>query len=162
MPMTTEFLKRDSERALVALAIGLGVLWAASYLHEGFHWIFTVPFGGSLSLWNWLPAGWIDVSPAPMPWGAIAAYMGGIGASATLSLLLILIIRHSARTWDPFWRWLGVPLAFGVPAEAFAGVSEGAFIEFYLTGLFYLFMSLFAALGVIVYLRFVVNPGNNS
>jgi len=161
MPITTEFLKTDSERALVALAIGLGILWAASYLHEGFHWVFTVPFGGSLNLWHWLPPGWFDVKLAPAPWGIIAPYAGGIGASVLLSLLLALVIRHSSRTWDPFWRWLGVPLAFGVLAEAFAGISEGAFIDFYLTGLFYLFMFVFAILGVIVYLRFVVNPRNN-
>ncbi len=161
MPLTTEFLKTDSERALVALAIGLGILWAASYLHEGIHWIFTVPFGGSVNLWNWLPPGWLDVSPAPKPWGTIAPYIGGIGASASLFLLLALIIRHSSRTWDPFWRWLGVPLAFGVPAEAFAGVSEGAFIEFYRTGWFYLSMFVFATFGVMVYLRFVIDPGKS-
>jgi len=158
MPLTTKFLKTDFERALVALAIGLGILWAASYLHEGIHWIFTVPFGGSVNLWNWLPPGWLDVSPAPKPWGTIAPYIGGIGASATLFLLLALIIRHSSRTWDPFWRWLGVPLAFGVPAEAFAGISEGALIEFYRTGFFYLFMSVFATFAVVVYFRFVIDP----
>ena len=158
MPITTEFLKTDSERALVALAVGLGILWAASYLHEGFHWIFTVPFGGSLNLWHWLPPGWLAVSAAPYPWGTIAPYAGGIGSSVFLALLLTLVIRHSSRTWDPFWRWLGVPLAFGVPAEVLAGISEGAFIEFYLSGLFYVYLFVFATLGVIIYLRFVVKP----
>ena len=161
MPLTPEFLKTDSARALVALAIGLGILWAASYLHEGFHWISTVPFGGSVSVWHWLPPGWLDVSPAPEPWGTIAPYVGGIGASTFLSLLLTLVIRHSFRTWDSFWRWLGVPLAFGVLAEAFAGISEGAFIEFYRTGLFYLFMSVFSTVGVIIYLRFVIISRNS-
>ena len=146
MAITTDFLKTESERALVALAVGLGIFWAATYLHEGLHWIFT---------------GWLDVSPAPNPWGTIAPYIGGIGASAFLSLLLALVIWHSSRTWDQFWKWLGVPLAFGVAAEAFAGVSEGAFIEFYRTGWFYVFMFVFAILGVIVYLRFVVNPRNS-
>ena len=162
MPTTTGFLKTDSERALVALAIGMTILWAATYLHEGFHWIFTVPFGGSLNLWHWFPPGWLDVNLAPKPWGAMAPYAGGVGASAFLFLLLALIVRHSSRTWDPFWRWLGVPLAFAVPAEALAGISEGAFIEFYLTGLFYLFMFVMSTLGVIVYLRFVINSGNSD
>ena len=161
MPITTEFLKTDSERALVALVVGLGIFWAATYLHEGFHWFFTVPFGGSVNLWHWLPPGWLDVNPAPNPWGTIAPYVGGIGASALISLLLAIVIRHSSRTWNTFWRWLGVPLAFGVPAEAFAGVSEGVFIEFYRTGLFYLFMFAFSTLGAIIYLRFVVNPRNS-
>ena len=158
MPLTTDFLKTDAERALVALAIGLGIFWAATFLHEGFHWVFTVPFGGSLNLWHWFPPGWSAIELAPKPWGLLASYAGGIGASVFLSLLLALVIRHSFRTWDPFWRWLGVPLAFGALAEAFAGISEGAFIEFYLTGLFYVFMLAFATLGVIVYLRFVINP----
>ncbi len=52
-------------------------------------------------------------------------------------------------------------MAFGVAAEAFAGISEGASIEFYRTGLFYLIMFVFATMGVIVYLRFVVNPGKS-
>jgi hypothetical protein len=72
--------------------------------------------------------------------------------------LLALVIRRSSRTWDPFWRWFGLPLAFGVSAEAFAGISEGAIIEFYRTGLFYLSMSVFSTLGVIIYLRFVLIP----
>ena len=162
MPLTTEFLKTDSERALVALAAGLGIFWAATYLHEGLHWVSTVPFGGSVNVWSWLPPGWLDVDPAQNPWGTIASYVGGIGASTFLALLLILVIRHSSRTWDPFWRWLGVPLGFGVLAEAFAGISEGAFIEFYRTGLFYLFMIVFSTLGVIVYLWLVVNPRNSN
>ena len=149
-------------RVLVALAVGLGIFWAATYLHEGFHWIFTVPFGGSLNFWHWTPPGWLDVNLAPKPWGTIAPYIGGIGASASLSLFLALVIRHSSRTWDPFWRWFGLPLAFGVSAEAFAGISEGAIIEFYRTGLFYLSMSVFSTLGVIVYLRFVVIPRDSD
>ena len=157
MPLTTEFLKTDSERALVALAAGLGIFWAATYLHEGLHWISTVPFGGSVNLWSWLPPGWLDVSPAPNPWGTIAPYVGGIGASAFLTLLLAFVIRHSSRTWDPFWRWLGVTLAFGVPAEAFAGVSEGAFIEFSRTGWFCLPRFVFATLGAVMYYRFVID-----
>ena len=161
MPTTTDFLKTDSERALVALAIGLGIIWATTYLHEGFHWIFTVPFGGTLDLWHWLSPGWLAVNLAPEPWATIAPYAGGIGASAFLALLLTLVIRHSLRTWDPFWRWLGAPLSFGVAAEAFAGIFEGAFIEFYRSGLFYLIMFVFATMGVIVYLRFVVNPRNS-
>ena len=161
MPITTDFLKTDAERALVALAAGLGIIWATTYLHEGFHWIFTVPFGGSVNLWHWIPPGWFAVRLAPEPWGIIALYAGGLGASAFLILLLVLVIRHSFRTWDPFWRWLGVPLAFGVLAEVFAGITEGAFIEFYLTGWFYVAMVEFAMLGVIVYLRFVINPRNN-
>ena len=122
MPISTDFLKTDSERALVALAIGLGILWAATYLHEGFHWIFTVPFGGSLNIWHWVSPGWLGVNPSPKPWGTIAPYAGGIGAGALLSVLLVLVIRHSSRTWDPFWRWLGVPLTFGVLAEVCAGI----------------------------------------
>ena len=158
MPITTDFLKTDAERALVALAIGLGIIWAATYLHEGFHWIFTVPFGGSVNLWHWLPPGWFAVRLAPEPWGIIALYAGGLGASGFLTLLLVLVIRHSFRTWDPFWRWLGAPLAFGVLAEAFAGIFEGGTDELYGTGLFYLVTFVFAILGVVVYVRFVINP----
>ena len=49
-------------------------------------------------------------------------------------------------------------MAFGAPAEAFAGMFEGGTDELYGTGLFYLVTFVFAILGVVVYVRFVMNP----
>jgi len=131
----------------LAVVIGFGITQGTLYLHEFFHWVFIVPFGGSLDGWEWYLPGWFDVSLSPDPWGTIALYAGGIAAG------IFRVIFH--RTQDSFWWWLGLPLAFGAPMEFFAGISEGSFNNFYHSVPFSPLAFLLGALGVFLYWRWI-------
>ena len=163
MPITTDFLKTSAERKFVGLAIGLGIIYAAAFIHEGLHWIFTVPFGGSLAGWHLIPPGWYVLNPAPEPWGTITFYSGGLGAGALLAVLLTLAIRLLILTRNSFWKWLGAPMAFGLPMEAFAGICEGAFNDYYSSGALFLGPAfLIGLIGVGSYWRIVPVPPENT
>ena len=142
-------------RGYLAVAVGFGITQGTLYLHEFFHWVFIVPFGGSLDDWEWYLPGWFDVSLSPDPWGSIALYAGGLAAGIFLVSCLGISRVVFLRTQDSFWWWLGLPLAFGAPMEFFAGISEGAFNNFYHSVPFFPLAFLLGASGVFLYWRAV-------
>ena len=50
----------------LAVAAGFGITQETLYLHEFFHWVFIVPFGGSVDDWEWYLSGWFDVTLSPI------------------------------------------------------------------------------------------------
>ena len=139
----------------LAVVIGFGITQGTLYLHEFFHWVFIVPFGGSLSSWEWYLPSWFEVSLSPDPWGTIALYAGGVFAGCFLLSCLSICVRLFHQTQDSFWWWLGLPLAFGAPMEFFAGISEGAFNNFYHSVPFFPLAFLLGALGVFLYWQWI-------
>ena len=76
--------------------------------------------------------------------------------SAAVGKSIIAVATGGVNTFDEGGSF-GAPTATTAPAEAFAGIFEGGTDEFYGTGLFYLVTFVFAILGVVVYVRFVIN-----
>lgn len=148
---------------VVALYLGLIVVWGAEFIHEAAHWIFTVPFGGSLENGHILPnPGWANVMPAPNPWGTITFYAGGLSASFFLLAFLCLMVWRFRQTGSRFWWWLGLSLAFGVSAELVAGLFEGAFPSLYTPTLFLPIAILIGLAGCLVYWRVIPPGGSNT
>ncbi len=137
----------------IANSLGMCALVIDVFIHEAAHWIFTVPFGGSLHNWHILPnPGWSNIDPAPEPWETISLYDGGIGASVSLTLSLVLIMHLFRQTHSWFWKCLGAFLGFTASVEVFGGIAEGALNRFYTpSDLYALLGVLIGALGLLVY-----------
>ena len=136
--------------------ITLGI--AAVFVHEGGHWLFTVPQGGSLLVWHWIPPDAVVVL-ASEPWGTISLYMGGLVAALFLATCLALIIWRFRPSNSVFWWSACLPLAFGAPAELFAGIAEGSLNDFYNGSLlFFVWDVLIGLLGIWLYWRMVPRP----
>lgn len=144
---------------IYGVLFGIAIDWAAAVvIHEGFHWLFIVPFGGSVAGWHVLPQpGWAVVTPSPEPWGTISIYGGGMATGTALLLLLIVLTQRVRQTRSAFWWGCGAAIAFGFPMEIVAGLVEGAFNDFYRNPWFFLF-ALFAGIaGGVLYWRIIVN-----
>ena len=50
----------------LAVAAGFRITQETLYLHGFFHWVFIVPFGGSVDDWEWYLSGWFDVILSPI------------------------------------------------------------------------------------------------
>ena len=50
----------------LAVAAGFRIAQETLYRHEFFHWVFIVPFGGSVDDWEWYLSGWFDVTLSPI------------------------------------------------------------------------------------------------
>ena len=59
----------------LAVAAGFGITQGTLYLHEFFHWVLIVPFGGSVDDWEWYLPGWFDVTFSPDPWGSMRSML---------------------------------------------------------------------------------------
>ena len=140
------------------LAAGIALGSVAVFVHEGGHWLFTVPQGGSLLVWHWIPPDAVVVL-ASEPWGTISLYMGGLVAALFLATCLALIIWRFRPSNSVFWWSACLPLAFGAPAELFAGIAEGSLNDFYNGSLlFFVWDVLIGLLGIWLYWRMVPRP----
>ena len=119
-------------RIFGGLLIGIVIAFIASGIHEGMHWLFIVPFDGSVADWHWLPnPGWDAVEISPDPWGTIALFAGGLTASLFLTVCLWCVIWRIRNMKNLFWWFLGIPLAFTAPLQFGAGILEGAANDIY-------------------------------
>ena len=140
------------------LVFGIAIGLAAVFVHEGGHLLFTVPQGGSLVVWHWIPPDAVVVL-ASEPWGTISLYTGGLVAALFLTTGLALIIWRFRHSNSVFWWFVCLPLAFGAPAELFAGIAEGSLNDFYNGSLlFFVWDVLIGLLGIGLYLRMVPRP----
>jgi len=125
-----------SIEALKVLCLSAIVWWIGSFVHEGAHWVFTVPFGGILEHWKWMPPGWVDPIFAPNPWELVAKWAGGLAAALfeyllLVFVLLILVLRAVQGKRYTLWWYLGGSLAVIIPIELLLGVFEGRFYHLY-------------------------------
>ena len=121
--------------ALKAMPFAFLVWYVGSFVHEGAHWVFIVPFGGVLR-WHWWPPGWDYLVPASGTWATISLWAGGLAAdvfefSLLVLVLLILVLRSIRKCASGYWWYLGAGLASVIPSELFIGVFEGRFNSLY-------------------------------
>lgn len=146
-------------RIFGGLGVGIAIAWTAQFVHEGAHWLLTVPQGGSLIGWHWNPPGWFHVIPGSEPWGTMSFYLGGLAAGLYLIICLGAIIWRLRLSRSLFWWAVCLPLAFGASAELFTGIAEGAFNEFYNHSVFFfLWVVLIGFLGMALYWRMIRRP----
>ena len=85
--------------------------------------------------------------------------MGGVVAALFLAACLALIIWRFGHANSLFWWPVGLPLAFGAPAELFAGIAEGSLNDFYNNSLlFFVWDVLIGLFGIWLFWRMVPRP----
>ena len=150
-------------RIFGGLLIGIVIVLVASGIHEGTHWLFIVPFDGSVADWHWLPnPGWDTIEFSPAPWGTVALFAGGLTASLFLIACLSCVIWRLRYIKNPFWWFLGAPLAFIAPLQFAAGILEGAANHLNIPAFFVPVALFTGVMAVALYWRIVGSPKPSS